>query len=116
MPETPAVPDTRPLDALIDPDPVLTTAQLDLARWLADAYHAPLIDCLTLMIPPGLSQRADSHYHLLDSEAEGETPTQTKILALLKRRGDLRGRQIAHALPRIRWQSAAQALLQKGFL
>jgi primosomal protein N' (replication factor Y) len=116
MPETPAVPDTRPLDGLIDPDPVLTTAQLDLAKWLADAYHAPLIDCLTLMIPPGLSQQADSHYHLLDPEAEGETPTQTKILGLLQRRGDLRGRQIAHALPRIRWQPAAQALLRKGIL
>jgi len=116
MPETPAVPDTRPLDELIDPDPVLTTAQLDLAKWLADAYHAPLIDCLTLMIPPGLSQQADSHYHLLDPEADGEPPTQKKILALLKRRGDLRGRQIAHALPRIRWQPAAQALLRKGIL
>jgi len=116
MPETPAVPDTRPLDELIDPDPVLTTAQLDLAKWLTDAYHAPLIDCLTLMIPPGLSQQADSHYHLLDPETDGETPTQTKILALLKRRGDLRGRQIAHALPRIRWQPAAQALLRKGIL
>jgi len=116
MPETPAVPDTRPIDGLIDPDPVLTTAQLDLAKWLADAYHAPLIDCLTLMIPPGLSQQADSHYHLLDPEAEGETPTQTKILGLLQRRGDLRGRQIAHALPRIRWQPAAQALLRKGIL
>ncbi|NOR90432.1 MAG: hypothetical protein GQ524_09265, partial [Anaerolineales bacterium] len=113
MPETPAVPETRPLDELIDPDPVLTTAQLDLAKWLADAYHAPLIDCLTLMIPPGLSQQADSHYHLLDPEADGETPTQTKLLTLLKRRGDLRGRQIAHALPRIRWQPAAQALLRK---
>jgi len=116
MPKTPAVPDTRPIEELIDPDPVLTTAQLNLAKWLTDAYHAPLIDCITLMIPPGLSQQADSHYHLLDPEADGETPTQTKILGLLKRRGDLRGRQIAHALPRIRWRPAAKALLRKGIL
>jgi primosomal protein N' (replication factor Y) len=38
------------------------------------------------------------------------------LLTLLKRRGDLRGRQIAHALPRIRWQPAAQALLRKEIL
>jgi primosomal protein N' (replication factor Y) len=116
MPKTPAVPNTRPIEDLIDPDPVLTIAQLDLAKWLASAYHAPLIDCITLMIPPGLSQQADSHYHLLDPEADGETPTQTKILSLLKRRGDLRGRQIAHSLPRLRWRPAADTLLRKGFL
>ncbi|HUS83689.1 MAG TPA: hypothetical protein VMX56_00970, partial [Anaerolineales bacterium] len=61
MPKIPAVPETRPIEELIDPDPVLTAAQLDLAKWLAVAYHAPLIDCITLMIPPGLSQQADSH-------------------------------------------------------
>ncbi|MEE9514109.1 MAG: primosomal protein N', partial [Anaerolineales bacterium] len=116
MPKMPAVPKTRPIEELIDPDPVLTTAQLDLAKWLASVYHAPLIDCITLMIPPGLSQQADSHYHLLDPDAQGETPTQTKILGLLKRRGDLRGRQIAHALPRLRWRPAAEALLRKEIL
>ncbi len=116
MPNIPAVPKTRPIEELIDPDPVLTIAQLDLAKWLASAYHAPLIDCITLMIPPGLSQQADSHYHLLDPDADGETSAQTKILALFKRRGDLRGRQIAHALPRLRWRPATEALLRKGIL
>jgi len=29
-----AVPETRPIEALVDPDPVLTPAQLELARWL----------------------------------------------------------------------------------
>jgi primosomal protein N' (replication factor Y) len=75
-----------------------------------------LIDCITLMIPPGLSQQADSHYHLMDPDAEGATPTQAKILGLLKRRGDLRGRQIAHALPRVRWRPAAEALLRQEVL
>ena len=116
MPKIPAVPKTRPIEELVDPDPVLTAAQLDLAKWLAGAYHAPLIDCITLMIPPGLSQQADSHYHLIDPDADGETPTQAKILGLLKRRGDLRGRQIAHAMPRLRWRPAAEALLRNGIL
>jgi len=116
IPKSPAVPKTRPVDELIDPDPVLTTAQLDLAKWLASAYHAPLIDCITLMIPPGLSQKADSHYHLIATDANGETPTQKKFLSLLKKRGDLRGRQIAHALPRVRWRPAAEALLRKGIV
>ena len=116
IPKVPAVPETRPIEEVVDPDPVLTAAQLELAHWLSGAYHAPLIDCITLMIPPGISQQADSNYHLIDPDAEGETPTQSKILGLLKRRGDLRGRQIAHAMPRIRWRPAAEALLRKGIL
>src|ERR1700720_2276669 len=50
----------RPIEGLIDPEPVLTQAQMDLARWMAHTYLAPLIDCLVLMLPPGLSKRAEA--------------------------------------------------------
>src|SRR5450759_5069544 len=49
-----------PIECLIDPEPVLTPAQIDLARWMAHTYLASLIECLVLMLPPGLSKRADA--------------------------------------------------------
>ena len=49
------VPQTKPVEALLDYLPVVDERQLALARWLSDAYLTPLADCVRLMIPPGLS-------------------------------------------------------------
>ena len=60
--ERPSVAETRPIEDLLDPEPVLTPNQLELARWIEKQTLAPLIECLTLMLPPGLSQKADSQF------------------------------------------------------
>lgn len=113
MPDRPEVPETRPVEALIDPEPVVTQDQLALARWMAEYYHASLIDCLTLMIPPGLNQPADSLHTLLEPEAAGETAAQQRLIKLLNRRGPLRGRQIARSLSRLDWRRAADQLVRQ---
>ncbi len=46
------VKDTRPINALVDPEPVVGPQYLALARWMADFYLAPLADCVWLMAPP----------------------------------------------------------------
>jgi primosomal protein N' (replication factor Y) len=114
--QQPAVDETRPIKELLDPSPVITEAQLALAQWIAQTYRASLISCLTLMLPPGLSQQTDSLYHLVDFDTDVRTPNQESILRLLKRRGDLRGRQLAHALPRRKWRSAIDDLVRKGII
>ncbi len=50
---------TRALIDLVLPDPVLTPAQLDLARWLSGRTLASILDCLLLMLPAGLAQKAE---------------------------------------------------------
>lgn len=49
----------RPLEDLALDAPVLTPAQLALARWLSQTYLAPILDCVLLMLPPGLAQKAE---------------------------------------------------------
>ena len=114
----PAVAKTRPVTALIDPRPVLTTSQLALANYLSEHTLAPLVSCLALMIPPGLSQEVDSLYSLSSpaSPPASLSPTQARMLKLLQRRGPLRGRQIARAFPKQNWRAAAQALVRRGLL
>lgn len=114
--QQPSVPETRPIDELLDPEPVLTAHQIELAVWMSVYYRTPLIESLTLMMPPGLSQQADSLYRLEDSEADGDSPLQQGILSLLNERGELRGRQIGRALPRRNWQAAAEALVRRGIV
>jgi primosomal protein N' (replication factor Y) len=116
LPASPAVPETRAVESLVDPLPVLTAAQLELAHWLQQATLAPLIDCLTLMLPPGLSQPGDSEYSLLDPAAHGRSATQERLIEVLRRRGPLRGRQLGRSLERLSWRPAAEALVQAGIL
>ncbi len=53
----PAVPETREISGIIERLPLLTQAQLALARWLSDYYLAPLFECVALMLPPGFERR-----------------------------------------------------------
>ena len=48
----------RPIEAVIDPAPVLRPYQLMLASWIADRYRCGLADAVRAMVPPGLARRA----------------------------------------------------------
>ena len=110
------VPETKPIVNVLDPLPVLTQAQLDLARWISNQTLAPLSDCIHLMLPRGLSQQADALYTLLQPQEEGNNRTESLLLKLIKRRGALRSRQIRRAMSRSAWQRAAQNLVRRGVL
>lgn len=116
--ETPEVKETRPIAAVIDSQPVVTPAQLELAHWMSAATLSPLAACFQPMIPPGLSQQADTLYHLNreDIDLTGLGPVQQRLIRLLQQRGDLRGRQIDVALPRQAWRPAARTLMNRGWL
>ncbi|MEA3309574.1 MAG: primosomal protein N' [Chloroflexota bacterium] len=50
----PSVPRTRPIQELLQPEPVLRPELLALARWMARETLAPLHECVKLMLPPGM--------------------------------------------------------------
>jgi primosomal protein N' (replication factor Y) (superfamily II helicase) len=109
---------TRPVEALLDPLPVLTPDQLKLAHQMAQETLAPLAACIDVMLPPGLSQQADRLYHRNDPipAQPGLPTTQQKILDLLAGRGDLRGRQLEALLPHLHVKEALLALSRRGFV
>src|SRR5512134_2309453 len=43
---------TKPIEERLDPLPVVTEQQIELARWMSEEYLAPLGACLWLMLPP----------------------------------------------------------------
>ena len=59
-PAEPAVSEVKPIQSVIDPEPVLTPYQLQLAARMAEHNLATLPQCIDLMVPTGLSQHADS--------------------------------------------------------
>lgn len=111
--------ETRPISALIDDLPVLTTSQIELAEILARYYLGPLSDFFHLMLPPGFSQRADSLHSLNlpeDFDADSLNPLQQRIIQRLQERGPLRGRQLEAAFRHVDWRRSARALARKGLL
>jgi len=114
-----AIPETRPVQALVEDQPALTAAQMQLAAWMAEETLSPLAACIDAMLPPGISQHNDTEYVLnvdQSSLSEGYTPLQKRLVALLHQRGALRGRQLDVALPKVRWREAAEPLVRKGVL
>ena len=108
LPEEAMVAETRPVEAVIESEPVVTLPQIALAEELAKQNFSTISAFLDLMVPPGLSQHADVRIHLLtEPDANTLAPLQAKIVSLLKKRGDLRGSQLTTALPNLDWHSSA---------
>ncbi|UYN90739.1 MAG: primosomal protein N' [Anaerolineales bacterium] len=115
--DTPEVAETRPIDSLLDDDPVLTAAQLELARQLADATLAPVAACVALMLPPGIGRTADVLYSLTAIPVPAEfTSAQRLVLDTLVKRGALTGSQLDKALPRRNWRASIRALQGRGLI
>ena len=117
--DEPAVPETRPVLYLVDREAVLLPEQIELAKLISDRSLSALVTSISLMLPSGLNQLADTQYSLVESKTYNRNDlgvVQNRIIDLLRRRGSLRGRQINRALPRVRWRGAIAGLMRRGIL
>ena len=51
------VTETKDVEGILDAEPALSPQQVALAGWISDHYLCPLSDAVSLMLPPGISQR-----------------------------------------------------------
>jgi primosomal protein N' (replication factor Y) len=106
----------KPILSRLDPDPVVSPLQLELAYWLSETTLTPLGLCLALLIPAGIARSGDKLYTLIDSDLVthdmGEIAAQ--IIVLLHDRGALRGAQIDRALPKTNWRQALAKFIESG--
>ena len=116
----PSVAETKTIIDLLDPQPVLTTSQIALAKWLATETLSPLASCISLMLPSGLSQRADVLYSLSaggPGNSEGKSSVlQHRLVEMLREKGSLRSRQIDRHFRNVDWRRTAKTLLRSGVL
>ncbi len=118
--EQPSVADTKPVHSLVDPGAVVTPAQIELAFWLAKETFSPLAPCISLMLPAGVIQQADTEYFYAGRAEQVEalelTPLQQRLLGLIRKASSLRGRQIDASLPRLDWKPAVRSLIKLGLV
>src|SRR3990172_1316103 len=118
--DEPAFAEARDIEAIIDPEPVLSPERAQLARWLSGHYLAPLFDCVALMLPPGFKRRPLTVLRALLSPGELAglvlTDRQRAALIHLLSEGPTEQEQLRRAL-RLRSAGAlVNALLLKGLV
>lgn len=112
------VKEVKKIIGILDNEPVLNQAQLEIAVWMAEYYHSAISNCIHMMLPPGLNQLADMAYFLLSSEFDKVTlsETQKMIVHKIQKSGELRARQIKAAFSHTNWKYALQGLMKKGII
>ena len=53
----PSVEETRDIIAQVDPQPLLFSYQVELARWVAEQYLSSYFEAASLMLPPGFERK-----------------------------------------------------------
>jgi primosomal protein N' (replication factor Y) len=111
LPEEPVTEDLRQVLAVIDASPVLDRPLLDLCRWIADYYLAPLGDVLEAALPAGLRFKLERIVSRCSGDATAVPAAEREILAAVDARGgsaslaalrqDLAGRDPTRALRRL---------------
>lgn len=112
--EIPQVLKTKAIENVLDSKPVITPAQQKLAEWMAKEMLSGLGECYQLMLPPGISQKADRMYKL--GRIPEDLPLsslQQRIISRLQERGPQRGRQLDTAFRRINWKKSIGSLIRQ---
>jgi len=91
LPACPAVEDTKDIAELIDPFPILSPAQVELARWIGEHYLASFFDAAALMMPPGFERKTLTFVYLLPNPSRvtigSLTSSQKEVLNYLTAKG-----------------------------
>jgi primosomal protein N' (replication factor Y) len=122
--DQPSVPEVKEILELVDSAPVMTQPQIALAEAMAESTYSSAAAIVSLFLPVGLSQEADTNYQLSRSIPGGRipghndnlSPIAIRLVDLLKERGPLRGRQIDTHFRKVDWRKVAAYLVKKGLL
>ena len=114
--EEPEVSKTKTVLGFVDPEAVLTVAQIRFAHFLAEEYLAPVSSCVSLMLPSGLLQQADVLYTALGQAQEGMTDSQRRLWNMLDQHGPMLGAQLDRKFKHINWRNSARSLARKGLI
>ncbi len=115
--ETSVVESTKDVLGLIDPDPVLTQAQIKFAKTIEETFYCTYSQAIELMVPAGLSQQADILI-TLTGKTNGQSLSQLelKMVEQIQKKGSVRGRQMDSAFPRVDWKKPLKRLQQIGIV
>lgn len=115
--EIPQVPKTKAIVNVLDSKPVITAVQQKLAEWIAKETLSSLGESYQLMLPPGISRKADRIYKLGRlPEKFPLSPVQQRVVSRIQERGPQRGRQLDAAFRRLHWKESIRSLISQNII
>jgi primosomal protein N' (replication factor Y) len=114
----PEVAETREIIGVIEPRPLLSPQQVQLARWISQYYLSPLFDAVALMLPPGFERRTITFINPTSNDFDLSTLNDElkQTLVLVREKGSLSLGQIEKALGRKKAASVVSQLVNKGLV
>jgi primosomal protein N' (replication factor Y) len=114
----PEVEETREIIGIIEPHPLLSPQQVQLARWVSQYYLAPLFDAVALMLPPGFERRTITFISPTPSDLDISTLSAEarQTLVLVREKGELSLGHIEKALGKKKAASVVAQLVNRGLV
>jgi primosomal protein N' (replication factor Y) len=115
----PAVQSVRPVDSLIQPEPLLSMKQLELAQWISSYYLSPLFAAIALFLPPGFERQPLTFLSVTDkteSEVSNLSDEAKKALVVISREEKISLKQIEKEIGKKAAQKAASQLINRGLI
>ena len=98
--DQPQVDETRPIQAAIEPAPLVSAAGLRLARWMSRYYFSSLFKAVSLFLPPGFKERVTPQLRALmpdDVESIG-SEADAAVWRRIAEGGPMSEREVVRAL------------------
>src|SRR5437867_5547965 len=70
--DVPAFAETKPVEARLGDQPIISAERIELGSWISEYYLAPLFASVALMLPPGFERRPLTYYRSLLTAAEAD--------------------------------------------
>ncbi|MDP2727880.1 MAG: hypothetical protein Q8P59_10095, partial [Dehalococcoidia bacterium] len=101
---TTSVEQPREVGRLLSSEPLLSSVQLDLARWLSRRYLGPLYEAASLLLAPGAEPRTKTFYQVTANPSPRTLASlsseETRVYSFLAERGRVSLDTVKRALPR----------------
>lgn len=110
------LPETKPIQELLDAQPVMTPEHIQLGLWMSERYLAAPGAALWLMLPPGLTGQSVQYITLLQADAQATQATQQAIIDALRTDGTRTNKQLERAFGPKAARNALNALAAAGVI
>jgi primosomal protein N' (replication factor Y) len=111
--ESTALEETRAIGEIVEQRPMLSLSHLELARWMAHRYLAPLSECIWLMLPPGIEEKVETIYQVAAHATATShlTEKQLELLELVRVSDGIKSTRIP-----VHLRGSTEALVLHGLL
>jgi len=116
----PAVEETKEIIDVIEPHPLLSPAQVLLARWISQYYLSPLFDAVALMLPPGFARKVltfvSTTPNLDVHDMSSLSPEPRQVFELVRKQGSIGLKELEKRLGKKKAQTIVSQLVGRGLL